>query len=138
MTNILFKIAALCSVVSIPLTTALIPGKKYEIPIEQVKPLPIVERLIYCETRGRNLTVLDSNGKLSKGVLQFQDETWDELSKRSGIVGTPYVREDAIRMANWAIDRGELWRWRNCAEKIRALAPLEPKPKSPWLESPSN
>lgn len=78
----------------------------------------VVSFLIKCESGGRRGTkVLDVNQKYSIGELQFQQDTWNHLSERSGITGTPESRQDSIKMAKWALLNGEIWRWRNCALK---------------------
>jgi hypothetical protein len=49
---------------------------------------------------------MDSNGKYSHGILQYQKDTWDMFSKKSGIKGSPLIREDAIKMTDWALSNG--------------------------------
>ncbi|MDE1970692.1 MAG: transglycosylase family protein [Patescibacteria group bacterium] len=77
----------------------------------------LIERLISCESGGKNIKVVDSNGYYSYGILQFQKGTWDEWSAQSGITGDPMVPGDAIRMAHWAIANGLLGHW-SCAHKL--------------------
>ncbi len=74
-----------------------------------------IARLIACESGGKNIEIVDSNGLLSKGILQIQQPTWDEWSAESGIIGNPMVPAQAIEMAEWAIAHGELHRW-SCAK----------------------
>lgn len=81
----------------------------------------ILYPLISCESQFENRSEIDSNGKMSRGILQFQDGTWDEFSRLSGIVGSPTNATTAIAMADWAIDNGFLYRW-SCA-KIEKLVP---------------
>jgi hypothetical protein len=71
-----------------------------------------IEHLIPCESGGRTIHHLDSNGKMSYGILQFQD--WDEWERVSGIRGDPDNSDDAIRMAEWGIEHGMIDRW-GCA-----------------------
>lgn len=71
-----------------------------------------IEHLIPCESMGQPLNRIDTNGKMSYGILQFQD--WDEWERLSGITGSPDNRADSIRMAEWAIQNGMINRW-TCA-----------------------
>jgi hypothetical protein len=71
-----------------------------------------IEHLIPCESMGQRLDRIDTNGKMSYGILQFQD--WDEWERISGITGSPDNRADSIRMAEWAIQNGMINHW-TCA-----------------------
>jgi hypothetical protein len=71
-----------------------------------------IEHLIPCESMGKPLNRVDTNGKVSYGILQFQD--WDEWERVSGITGSPDNRADSIRMAEWAIQNGMINHW-TCA-----------------------
>jgi hypothetical protein len=71
-----------------------------------------IEHLIPCESMGQTVNRIDTNGKMSYGILQFQD--WEEWERVSGISGSPDNRADAIRMAEWAIQNGMINRW-TCA-----------------------
>ena len=75
---------------------------------------PTIKKLIRCESQGQNIARIDSNGKMSYGILQFQASTWSDFSKQSGITGSPMDEDDAIAMARWAIHHGYLGRW-SCA-----------------------
>lgn len=75
-----------------------------------------IEHLIPCESMGRNINRIDSNGKRSFGILQFQD--WDGWEAASGLRGDPDNREDAIRMAEWAIESGMVNHW-TCAQILK-------------------
>lgn len=75
-----------------------------------------IEHLIPCESGGRNINRVDVNGKMSYGVLQFQD--WKEWEAVSGIRGDPDNREDAIRMGEWAIENGMVNHW-TCAQILK-------------------
>jgi hypothetical protein len=68
-----------------------------------------IAHLIPCESMGATIDRVDTNGKMSYGILQFQD--WDEWERASGITGDPDNRADAIRMAEWAIQNGMINRW---------------------------
>jgi len=92
-------------------------------------PFPVnnkqdIEDLIACESGGQNVSLPDSDGIISDGILQFHrgpndtmsGSTWEDFSKASGITGSPRNPTDAIRMADWAIshDLGPRWTcWRN-------------------------
>jgi hypothetical protein len=75
-----------------------------------------IEHLIPCESMGRTINRIDSNGKMSYGILQFQD--WDEWEAASGMTGNPDNRRDAIRMAEWAIQNGMVNHW-TCASILK-------------------
>ena len=77
-----------------------------------------IEHLIPCESMGKPINRIDSNGKMSFGILQFQD--WDEWERVSGITGDPDNRADAIRMAEWAIQNGMINHW-TCATILKIL-----------------
>ena len=68
-----------------------------------------IEHLIPCESGGRIVDRLDTNGKMSYGILQFQD--WPEWERMSGISGDPDNPDDAIRMAEWGIEHGMIDHW---------------------------
>lgn len=92
-------------------------------------PFPVdnkrdIEDLIACESGGQNVSLPDSDGITSDGILQFHrgpddtmsGSTWEDFSKASGLTGSPRNPTDAIRMADWAIshDLGPRWTcWRN-------------------------
>ena|ERR1043165_4183830 len=45
-----------------------------------------IEKLAFQESSGReDIQIIDSNGKWSRGCLQFQDETWKRYSKKFGL-----------------------------------------------------
>lgn len=82
----------------------------------------MIAELIDCESDGRSIRIIDTNGKYSYGILQYQKSTWDGWSRESGIKGDPMVPEDAIRMARWAIAQGDtyLGQW-SCAHILALL-----------------
>jgi hypothetical protein len=75
-----------------------------------------IEHLIPCESMGRSINRIDSNGRMSYGILQFQD--WNEWEAVSGLRGDPDNRVDAIRMAEWAIENGMINHW-GCAQILK-------------------
>src|SRR5580658_1555987 len=77
-----------------------------------------IEHLIPCESMGKPINRIDTNGKMSYGILQFQD--WGEWEQVSGITGDPDNRADAIRMAEWAIENGMINHW-TCATILKIL-----------------
>jgi hypothetical protein len=81
-------------------------------PTDQATADLAIEHLIPCESGGRTIDRLDTNGKMSYGILQFQD--WPEWERVSGIKGDPDNRDDAIRMAEWGIEHGRIDHW-TCA-----------------------
>ena len=81
-------------------------------PTDQATADLAIEHLIPCESGGRTVDRLDTNGKMSYGILQFQD--WAEWERVSGIRGDPDNRDDAIRMAEWGIEHGRIDHW-TCA-----------------------
>jgi hypothetical protein len=89
-----------------------------------VKNLADIEKLIQCESQGVNVSRPDSDGIISDGILQFhRGGTWQEMSRLSGIKGSPINPPDAIRMADFMISHGFLGRW-TCAH-ILGLVPVD-------------
>jgi hypothetical protein len=78
-----------------------------------------IERLIECESGGRNISAPDTDGIISDGVLQFHrgpgdtlsSSTWEDFSRASGLRGSPRNPAEAIRMTDWAISHGLGPRW---------------------------
>lgn len=87
-------------------------------PISRTTADLAIEHLIPCESGGRTVDHLDSNGKMSYGILQFQD--WDEWERVSGISGDPDNSDDAIRMAEWGIEHGMIDHW-GCAKILGVM-----------------
>jgi len=98
-------------------------GWAYTVPFP-VKNAHVIEKLISCESGGVDGGCgIDSNGKESCGILQYQDATWSDFSSMSGISGSPLIPQDAIKMTDWAISHGFLYRW-TCA-RILGLVPTK-------------
>jgi hypothetical protein len=77
-----------------------------------------LERLIECESQGRNVSRTDSNGQMSWGILQFNgSSTWNEMEQRFNFYGDPRNPPDAIHMADMMISRGLIGRWA-CARSL--------------------
>jgi hypothetical protein len=96
------------------------PGAKLVVgqPVSRATADLAIEYLIPCESGGQLIDHLDSNGKMSYGILQFQD--WDEWERTSGISGNPENRDDAIRMAEWGIEHGMIYHW-GCARILHMM-----------------
>jgi hypothetical protein len=76
---------------------------------------------IACESRNKSVQEIDSNQKWSRGILQFQDSTWQDFSKESGIIGDPMDKIDVVGMALWGVEHGLIERW-SCS-KLEGLIP---------------
>jgi len=96
------------------------PGAKLVVgqPVSRATADLAIEYLIPCESGGQLIDHLDSNGKMSYGILQFQD--WDEWERMSGLTGNPENRDDAIRMAEWGIEHGMIDHW-GCARILHMM-----------------
>lgn len=104
------------------------PRWGFSVPFE-VKHKDTIEKLIQCESGGRNISEPDSDGLTSDGILQFHrgpadtysGGTWEDFSRASGITGSPKNPADAIRMTDWAIGHGLGPHW-SCW-RLRKLSP---------------
>jgi len=78
-------------------------------------PYPeIFDKLIPCESQWTDIARIDSNGKMSYGILQFQESTWLEFAPLAGVSSTPMNPQAALKVASYMISKGELHRW-TCA-----------------------
>jgi hypothetical protein len=77
----------------------------------------VIPYLIACESRNKSVQEIDSNGLMSRGILQFQDATWADFSKQSGITGDPMNKLEAVQMAIWAVENGLVGHW-SCAKLV--------------------
>jgi len=70
-----------------------------------------VDKVIQEESEGQwDIEIIDTNGKPSRGCLQFQQSTWDAYSKKYGITGSPFNCETAKKVAVAMIkDNYGLW-----------------------------
>ncbi|HEY6902837.1 MAG TPA: hypothetical protein VI216_00915 [Candidatus Acidoferrales bacterium] len=83
-----------------------------------VRNRSIVEQLIECESQGQNISRIDSNGQVSRGILQFNGtSTWNEMEHRFGFYGDPGNPTAAIHMADMMISSGLVGRW-TCARSL--------------------
>lgn len=106
------KTCAVVLLVGIFLNVA--PAKAYAPKPEVSEPKSIsavVRCLIDLESGGRNLVILDVNGKYSYGILMYQLETWTNFSRLSGIKGEPMNKYHAVQMAEWAVKNGYGFHW---------------------------
>src|SRR5580704_17746928 len=86
------------------------PGWAFVVPFH-VDNTNDIEELIQCESGGQNISLPDTDGITSDGILQFHrgpDDTmyrgtWEDFAKASGLGGSPRNPTDAIRMTDWAI-----------------------------------
>ena len=89
----------------------------------------LIEKLIQCESRGRNVSEREPDGLISDGILQFHrgprdtlaDGTWEDFSRASGMNGSPRDPTDAIRMTDWAISHGLGPHWA-CWRRLKLAA----------------
>jgi len=75
----------------------------------------ILDKIIPCESQWTNIARIDSNGKMSYGILQFQQTTWDFFAPLAGISSTPMNPTSAIEVATYMISHNQLHRW-TCAK----------------------
>ena len=81
-------------------------------PIDDVDIELVVEKLIECESGGANIEVIDTNGKYSRGILQFQDSSFYGWAKLAGLSGvSPLQPRDARLVARWALKNGLASHW---------------------------
>lgn len=96
--------------------------------IEEFTPLDLyIERLAFLESSGREtIQRIDSNGKWSRGCLQFQDATWKEQSDKHGISGSPLNCATAKHLAKAMLsDNPKNTRhWFNATRKL-GVPPLQ-------------
>lgn len=76
--------------------------------------LIIADRVVACESGGRNIEILDTNGKMSRGIAMFQDTTWKWMSQEAGITGSSMEPEKAYAVLVWALKNGYGDHWRTC------------------------
>lgn len=88
-------------------------------------PILMME-LMRCESQFTVISRIDSNGVYSDGPLQFnrgpkntmEGGTWNDMSQRSGIDGSPMDPIAAIKISDWMIDHGFGPRW-SCWERAQ-------------------
>lgn len=85
---------------------------------QKLTPQQTYEAIPYaltCESRGRDIKDIDSNGFYSYGIGQIQSSTWANFEALSGIKGSPMNNDDTIKMMTWAFENGYLYKW-SCAK----------------------
>jgi hypothetical protein len=76
-----------------------------------------IERLIQCESHGRNISRIHYDGQTTLGILQFKSSTWSEMERRFNYYGDPRNPPEAIHMADMMISSGLIARW-TCARSL--------------------
>ncbi len=90
------------------------------------KIVKMVEKLEKCESGSRNVCVMDTNGKLSCGVLQYQLGTFKSFMRRYNVAEHAEYRElenlwldsEIQRLITYNAleeDIENLYHWKNCA-----------------------
>jgi hypothetical protein len=102
-----------------PVPVAEVAGKNWHYDLSfPVYNLSAVESLIECESQGQNISRVDSNGLISRGILQFNGtSTWNEMEHRFNFYGDPGNPPQAIHMADMMISSGLIGRW-TCAHSL--------------------
>ena len=93
-------------------------------PVKAVKNSDIqhkINLLIKCESGGRNVTVMDTNGKYSAGILQFQLATFQGYRKKYGLDPDKKLWKDSEIQRDLAYRMLEespknVRHWTNCAK----------------------
>ena len=107
-------------VVRISTTTDQVTEMVVEKPVQKPDPQSIeslADAIIECESSGRNVEIIDTNGKWSRGIAQFQDATWAWMSVGAGIQGSSTEPEKARAVLIWALQNGYGMHW-TCYRKI--------------------
>lgn len=96
-----------------------------EVRKEVVPPSPhesFADKIIDCESSGRNIEIIDTNGEWSRGVAMFQDATWAWMSKAAGVEGSSLEPEKARQVLIWASEQGLVDdHWVICYGKVTGL-----------------
>lgn len=87
-----------------------------------------INNLAICETRNRDVTVLDSNHKYSYGPLQFQMATWLSSGKPFGATADN-IHDSMLqhKVARAMLDNGMQSRWLTCARIVTKKYGAYPK-----------
>lgn len=92
---------------------------KFE-PLSADQAETVLPYILACESGARNVSEIDSNGKWSRGLAQFQDATWHERQAASGIQGTATEAIPAVDMSLWSLEHGYVWQW-SCARILKIV-----------------
>jgi hypothetical protein len=80
--------------------------------LEGTKNPALLRKLIQCESQDQNVSRIDSNGLLSRGILQFNGtSTWADFAPRASVSSTPLNPQAAIAVADYMITEGFADRW---------------------------
>ena len=101
------------------IAVAEVSGKSWRYDLSfPVRNVSTIEQLIQCESQGQNISRVDSNGQVSRGILQFNGtSTWNEMERRFNFYGDPRNPTAAIHMADMMISNGLVGRW-TCARSL--------------------
>ena len=114
-----------------PLREAQAPIKEI-VPVEEQKAEtnPILVELAWCESSNRsNIVILDTNGKYSYGLLQFQEATWiyymekynlAPFAERGELMNLIYDDYTQTKLATLILEEKGAWRnWFNCLKRTQ-------------------
>lgn len=100
----------------------LIEVRKEVVPASPTPNESFADEIIDCESSGRNIEIIDTNGKWSRGVAMFQDATWAWMSKAAGVEGSSMEPEKARQVLIWAVGEGLVDdHWVICYGKVTGL-----------------
>lgn len=102
---------------------------------EENKQTLWIEKLIACESMGSTtIRVLDTNGKYSYGLFQFQLSTWLSYGKEFGATKENiYNGELQRRVAKSMLDAGGWRHWYHCSRRVSSS--LYPYPQISFVGS---
>lgn len=85
---------------------------------EEMNHRELILSIIACESSGRHDNVWGDNGR-SYGIAQFQERTFYNLAKKSGMQGLKWEdRKAQIRLLSWAVKNGHGKEW-TCYNKLQ-------------------
>ena len=81
-----------------------------------------IDALADCESSASStIKVMDTNGKYSRGMFQFQMGTWLSYGKKFGATTQNIYDADLQReVAKSMLDNGGSGHWYNCSKKVSA------------------
>lgn len=80
-------------------------------------PASVFISIAVCESNlNPTVSVIDTNGKRSTGIFQFQNATWNAYGEGS----IKNWRSQAHTAAQMMKD-GEYWHWKNCHKKVMKM-----------------
>jgi len=83
-----------------------------------------------CESSASStVKIIDSNGKVSAGILQFQENTWLSYGKKFGTTKENILDVSLQEVvAESILDAHETWHWKNCYAKVSKKYGVYPFP----------